>query len=65
MDNAILIFAIIGVLMFCAYVYFIIKTSYDDEKQKKLDKIKENSDNNISDPKDVEQSEILRTSHKE
>ena len=41
MDKAILVFGIIGILMFAAYVYFIIKTSYDDEKQKKLDKQKE------------------------
>ena len=38
MDRAIIVFAVIGALMFLAYVFFIIKTSYDDEKQKKLEK---------------------------
>ncbi len=57
MDKAILIFGIIGILLFIAYVYFIIKTSYDDEKQKKLDKLKEkdaellNSKENITNNK--------------
>ena len=45
MDRAILIFGVLGALMFAAYVYFIIKTSYDDEKQKKLDKLNENNTN--------------------
>ncbi len=39
MDGAILIFGVIGALMFLAYVFFIIKTSYDDEKEKKQGKI--------------------------
>ncbi len=39
MDGAILIFAVLGVLMFAAYLFFIIKTSYDDEKKKKQDKL--------------------------
>lgn len=39
MDSAILVFAVIGGLMFAAYVFFIIKTSYDDEKKKKQDKL--------------------------
>ena len=42
MDRAIIIFAILGTLMFAAYVFFIIKTSYDDEKQKKKDKLNSN-----------------------
>ncbi len=42
MDRAILIFAVIGVLLFAAYMFFIIKTSYDDEKQKKKDKLNQN-----------------------
>jgi hypothetical protein len=42
MDGAIIVFAVIGTLMFAAYMFFIIKTSYDDEKQKKKDK--QNSD---------------------
>ena len=42
MDRAILIFCVIGALMFAAYVYFIIKTSYDDEKAKKLEQGKKN-----------------------
>ncbi|MCC6864864.1 MAG: hypothetical protein IT280_01750 [Ignavibacteria bacterium] len=42
MDRVIIIFAAISILMFVAYIFFIIKTSYDDEKQKKLDKIKQN-----------------------
>lgn len=42
MDRVIIIFAVIGVLMFAAYLYFIIKTSYDDEKQKKKDKLNQN-----------------------
>lgn len=42
MDRAILIFAVVGVLLFAAYMFFIIKTSYDDEKQKKKDKLNQN-----------------------
>lgn len=42
MDGAIIIFAVIGALMFAAYVFFIIKTSYDDEKAKKQDKLNSN-----------------------
>lgn len=42
MDRAILIFAVIGVLLFAAYMFFIIKTSYDDEKQKKKEKLNQN-----------------------
>jgi hypothetical protein len=38
MDSAIMVFAVIGGLMFVAYVFFIIKTSYDDEKAKKQEK---------------------------
>jgi hypothetical protein len=41
MDRAILIFGVIGALMFAAYVYFIIKTSYDDEKLKKKEKLEQ------------------------
>jgi len=39
MDRVIIVFAVIGTLMFAAYMYFIIKTSYDDEKQKKKEKL--------------------------
>lgn len=39
MDSVIIVFAVLGVLMFAAYVYFIIKTSYDDEKLKKKEKL--------------------------
>lgn len=42
MDGAIIVFAVIGTLMFAAYIFFIIKTSYDDEKQKKKDKLNSN-----------------------
>jgi len=42
MDTAILIFSVIGGLMFIAYVFFIIKTSYDDEKKKKQEKLHPN-----------------------
>ena len=49
MDRVIIIFAVLGVLLFAAYVYFIIKTSYDDEKQKKLDKQKEEETNLLND----------------
>jgi hypothetical protein len=42
MDGAILIFAVVGALMFLAYVFFIIKTSYDDEKAKKQEKLNQN-----------------------
>jgi hypothetical protein len=42
MDRAIIIFAVLGALMFAAYVFFIIKTSYDDEKLKKKDKLNSN-----------------------
>jgi len=41
MDRVIIVFAVIGTLMFAAYVYFIIKTSYDDEKLKKKEKLEE------------------------
>ena len=41
MDRVIVIFAVIGTLMFAAYIYFIIKTSYDDEKLKKKEKLEE------------------------
>lgn len=42
MERGIIIFAILGTLMFAAYMFFIIKTSYDDEKKKKQDKINSN-----------------------
>ncbi len=42
MDGAIIIFAVIGALLFVAYVFFIIKTSYDDEKAKKQEKLNQN-----------------------
>ncbi len=41
MDRAIILFGIIGALMFAAYIYFIIKTSYDDEKLKKKEKLEQ------------------------
>ncbi|NOS86145.1 MAG: hypothetical protein HOP31_13460 [Ignavibacteria bacterium] len=41
MDRVIIVFAVIGTLMFAAYMYFIIKTSYDDEKLKKKEKLEE------------------------
>ena len=37
MEGAMLVFCIIGVLMFLAYLFFIYKTSYDDQKKKKQD----------------------------
>ncbi len=46
MDRVIVIFAVIGSLMFAAYIYFIIKTSYDDEKQKKKEKAEQNGSSN-------------------
>lgn len=46
MDRVIIIFAVIGTLMFAAYIYFIIKTSYDDEKQKKKEKAEQNGSSN-------------------
>ena len=46
MDRVIVIFAVIGTLMFAAYIYFIIKTSYDDEKQKKKEKAEQNGSSN-------------------
>lgn len=42
MDTGIIIFAVIGTVMFAAYMFFIIKTSYDDEKAKKTEKHKTN-----------------------
>ncbi len=42
MDGAILIFGVIGVLLFLAYMFFIFKTSYDDEKKKKEEKLNTN-----------------------
>lgn len=42
MDRVIIVFAVIGTLLFAAYMFFIIKTSYDDEKQKKKDKLNQN-----------------------
>ncbi|HAX49338.1 MAG TPA: hypothetical protein DCX92_10180 [Bacteroidetes bacterium] len=44
MDRVIIVFAVIGILMFGAYIYFIIKTSYDDEKQKKKEKLEEENE---------------------
>jgi hypothetical protein len=46
MDRAIIIFGVIGALMFLAYVFFIIKTAYDDEKQKKLEAKKKEINSN-------------------
>lgn len=42
MDRVIIIFAVIGILLFAAYMFFIIKTSYDDEKQKKKERLNQN-----------------------
>lgn len=42
MDGAIVIFGVIGALMFLAYMFFIFKTSYDDEKKKKAEKLNTN-----------------------
>ena len=44
MDRVIIVFAVIGTLMFAAYIYFIIKTSYDDEKQKKKKKAEQEAE---------------------
>ena len=35
MEAAMWIFCVIGVIMFLAYLFFIYKTSYDDQKAKK------------------------------
>jgi len=35
MEGAMLAFCIIGIIMFLAYLFFIYKTSYDDQKEKK------------------------------
>lgn len=35
MDTAIIIFGVIGVILFGLYVFFIIKTSHDDQKKNK------------------------------
>ena len=35
METAMAIFCVIGVTMFLAYLFFIYKTSYDDQKEKK------------------------------
>ena len=37
MDTGLIIFCSIGVLMFIAYLFFIIKTSRDDQKAKKME----------------------------
>jgi len=42
MEAALIIFCAIGALMFVAYVFFIIKTSHDDEKAKKQEKLNQN-----------------------
>lgn len=42
MDTAIIIFCVLGALMFAAYVFFIIKTAHDDEKIRKGEKLKSN-----------------------
>lgn len=42
MDTALIIFCLIGVLMFIAYMFFIVKTSYDDQKKKKQEKLHPN-----------------------
>lgn len=48
METAMLIFCIIGVLMFLAYLFFIYKTSYDDQKEKKrLEKLNEELEKGI------------------
>jgi len=57
MDRVIIIFAVIGTLMFAAYMYFIIKTSYDDEKLKKQEKLEE--------AKRLEEEEKLKMNGKE
>ncbi|HWA06603.1 MAG TPA: hypothetical protein VG961_08645 [Ignavibacteria bacterium] len=57
MDRVIIIFAVIGTLMFAAYIYFIIKTSYDDEKLKKKEKLEE--------AKRLEEEEKLKMNGKE
>lgn len=46
MEGAMIIFAVIGALMFLAYVFFIIKTSYDDEKAKKQERANQNGKHN-------------------
>ena len=57
MDRVIIIFAVIGTLMFAAYMYFIIETSYDDEKLKKKEKLEE--------AKRLEEEEKLKMNGKE
>ena len=42
MDTGLIIFGIIGILLFLAYVFFLIKTSHDDQKAKKLEEIHRN-----------------------
>ena len=42
MDTGLIIFCCIGVLMFIAYIFFIIKTSHDDQKAKKLEETGKN-----------------------
>jgi hypothetical protein len=42
MDTGLIIFCVIGILMFIAYIFFIIKTSHDDQKAKKLEEISKN-----------------------
>jgi len=42
MDTGLIIFCIIGVLLFILYVFLLIKTSYDDQKAKKLEEMSKN-----------------------
>jgi hypothetical protein len=42
METGLIIFCVIGILMFIAYIFFIIKTSHDDQKAKKLEKLSKN-----------------------
>lgn len=38
MDTGLLIFGVIGVLLFITYVFLIIKTAHDDSKARKKEK---------------------------
>jgi hypothetical protein len=42
LDTGLIIFGIIGILLFIGYVFFLIKTSHDDQKAKKLEDIHKN-----------------------
>ena len=42
MDTGLIIFCVIGILLFITYIFFLIKTSHDDQKAKKQQEMQKN-----------------------